>query len=228
MDLMSSIQRLLQPLRVKIATLIGRATIDEVNDQTTIQTVKIEALESEVLEGVPRVQEFGFTSRPPAGTDAIVVAVGGSRESLVVIATDHKQFRFKLGQDGESALYTSDGTVIHLKMGGEIEIQTATKITIDAPDVEITGKLKVVGATQLNSTLEVTGTSDLKSAVTVTGPLTASGAIVGATLAGGGVTATGGGDVSGGGTTLSSLKAKYNAHKHGETGTTTTVGDAPA
>lgn len=251
-------QRAIGPLKTRVLLMIGRAVLTAIKDDGGIQTVQMKALSGESFDGVPRVQEFGFSSNPPPGTDGIVVAVGGARESLVVIATDHKTYRFKNLASGESVFYTDDGTYIHLKKNGQIKVHTATKVLIEAPDVEITGNLKVggtthgVGAAQYDATLTVdgiiTGKQNISAlalvqaagysgpvaggpgaAMVTSVPIQSTAAITTtADVQAANVTASG--NVTGGGTDMATLKTAHNTHKHTATGATnpTTVPDTLA
>ncbi len=139
------IEPMLRPLRQRILSIVSRAILESVKDSGGIQMVKVSLLEGETREGLERVQNFGFTSNPPEGAEAVAVFAGGNREVGFIIACDHRQYRFKPLASGESALYTDDGTVIHLKKGGIIEVKAATKVEIDAPELELTGNLTVSG-----------------------------------------------------------------------------------
>lgn len=82
------------------------------------------------LDGLPgeknsaeMMQHFGFASRPPAGSHCVMVALGGRTGHSVVIATEHGEYRFKQLADGEVALYSMDGAVIHLKKGKIVDVQ---------------------------------------------------------------------------------------------------------
>ena len=76
MSMASAFQRLSQPLRNRVALMIGRAVLKVVNDETPLQTVQVEALPGEIIDGAERFQMYGFTSHPLEGADALVLAVG--------------------------------------------------------------------------------------------------------------------------------------------------------
>lgn len=232
-DFINFLNKAMAPLKTRVQLMVGRAVLMASKDSGGIQTWQIQGLEGETFDGVPRVQEFGFSSNPPKGTDAIMVAVGGSRESLVVIATDHKTYRFKNLETGESVLYTSDGTHIHLKKDGQIEIKTATKVTIDTADVEITGNLKVAGTSNLvgkvtaddeiEAAKDISTAMNVKAAIAVQTPLVQAGAYSGPAGGAPGVNTTEpivtsstvtASNVTGGGTDMATLKSAHNTHTH--------------
>lgn len=175
--------RLLRPLWQRMALMVGRAVLRLVDDGPGIQSVQVELLADEVRAEVERFQEYGFTSVPFPGAEVAAVAVGGSRDHLIVVAVDDRRYRMKGLQAGEVAIYTDEGDFVHLKRGGVIAVHAGTRLEIDAPLTTLTGNLHVDGS------------------VTVDGSITADGDVVGAgtslhTHVHGGVS-TGGGNTGG-------------------------------
>ncbi|MDY6789673.1 MAG: phage baseplate assembly protein [Thermodesulfobacteriota bacterium] len=89
-------------------------------------------------------QHYGFTSRPLAGAEAIVLKKGNN---IIVVASDDRRYRIAL-QDGEVAIYTNEGDSIHMKRGREIRVTTekliidaATKCQINSAQVNLSGDL---------------------------------------------------------------------------------------
>ena len=193
------------PMRRKINLMVSRAVISAIKDSKNTQFLQVSALSDEVLDDVERFSEFGFSSNPPSGTEAVLLSVGGNREHSIIVATNHRASRFKNLASGESVLYTNDGTHIHLKKGGEIEIKTSTKVFVDAPDVEFTGNALVKG------NLTVEGAIIGQTTAVITGLITGGGV---ATTAGGSVVSAG--NVTGGGTDLATIKSVFNTHTHKE------------
>lgn len=238
----SMLRRAIQPLRDRVYMIASRASLKSVDDTKGIQEVQIKGLANEDLGRVRRVQQFGFTSNPPAGTEGVMLSLGGVRGNSVIIATDNKTIRIKNLAPGESAIYTDDGTYLVLKKAGEVEVKAATTLTIDVPDsifkgnVSIEGTLSVDQATTLNDTLlvkenatfekDVIGLQNISAlTMTVTGVI-AAGGFTGPS--GGPMTATvdisttgtvTGSNVIGGGTDLAAVKSTFNTHTHPENGT---------
>lgn len=222
--LISFFQRAIKPLKDRVLSMIGRAIITAVNDSGDLQSLQIKVMAGESMEKIARFQEFGFSSNPPSGTEGILLALGGNRENAVIIATEHRAFRFKSLQSGESILYTDDGTTIHLKKNGEIELKTSLKVTIDAPDTLFKGNAKVEG------NLEVEGTSTLTEDVACLANVNVTGIVAAAGFTGpaGGTMVTTvpiettqtvtGSDMVSATTTLETLKTTYNGHTHQENG----------
>lgn len=222
-------QRAMKPIKDRLYLLAGKAIIKAVNDGAPIQELRISALAGEAMDRIARMQEFGFSSNPPAGSEGIILALGANRENLVMIATENRNVRIKNLASGEMVIYTDDGTYLHLKKSGQVELKTAVKTLIDCPDVEMTGNLLVKGDTIIEKTLlvkdDVTFDKNLlvKINAIVQGILGA-GSFTGAT--GGPVTSTQNiettANVIGGGTDLASVKSTFNGHKHIENNGTPT------
>lgn len=135
-DLENVLQRVLQPIKNRLSLMIGRAILNVIDDSQGIQFVQLSALAGETLDKIPRMQNFGFTSNPPAGSEAIVLSLGGNRENMVVVATENRDSRFKSLAAGESAQYSADGASFALKTGKKAEmIVSKLKITGDSHEL---------------------------------------------------------------------------------------------
>lgn len=84
------------------------------------------------------MQHYGFASSPLDGADALIIKQG---ESVFLIGSDDRRYRISLAP-GEVALYDSKGSKVHLKKDGLIEIESAVKVHVNAPEVVIdSGKI---------------------------------------------------------------------------------------
>jgi phage gp45-like len=144
--------KIIAPLQRKIMLMIGRAVLTTINDTDGYQKLQISLLSGDVSDDALRLQNYGFTSVPKAGADAILVCVGGSHDNGIVIACDDKRYRLKGLASGEVAIYTDEGDKIHLKRGNNIEITTTL--------LKVNGKLTVTG--NIESSGEIKG-SEVKA-----------------------------------------------------------------
>lgn len=119
----------------------SRGAINTVKDSGNIQIVQATLLDEEIRDKVERIQEFGFTSNPPADSDCVFVAIGGNRDHLIAIATDSRQYRKKSLEPGEVCIYDKKGSEIYLKKNGDIEIKPNGKVKIIG-DLEVSGEIK--------------------------------------------------------------------------------------
>lgn len=146
----------------RVQAMIGRGRVTVSNDAGSVQVLQLRLGPIEVRDSTPRLAEFGFTSRPPSGSDAVLVFLGGDRTNGVVVATGHQESRPTGLEEGESMVYdqfgkfihlTKDGGVIVQANGGPVTVNNATTVTINAaakvrmvtPLLEVTGDIKSGG-----------------------------------------------------------------------------------
>lgn len=120
--------------------MLATAVIKRVVDSFGRQNAQVEVTKGELIDDVPRMQDYGLTSNPPAeGTDALMAFLGGSREQGVIVRMDNRKFRLKDLKTGEVALYDDLGNVF--KLGREsIEVIAVTKLTASAPIMEVSAE----------------------------------------------------------------------------------------
>ncbi len=135
--MLNSINKLIAPLRTRIANMVARAVLSGVDDSTKMQILQVGLLADETREGLERFQNYGFTGVPLAGAEAVVVFAGGRRDHGLVIAVDDRRYRLRNLESGEVAVYTDQGDSIVIRRGGTIEVTASTKVILDAPAVEL-------------------------------------------------------------------------------------------
>ncbi|WP_028318967.1 phage baseplate assembly protein domain-containing protein [Desulfobulbus elongatus] len=98
----------------------------------------------ESFAGREYFQHYGFTSRPLAGAEGVLIKEGNH---IVMVASDDRRYRIAVA-DGEVAIYTDEGDHVHLKRGRVVEIETetlliraGTKVRIETPQLEATGEI---------------------------------------------------------------------------------------
>ena len=139
----------------------GRKTTG--TDTGSVQEMQVQMGGNEIRDKTPRIAEFGFSSNPPDGSDAVVVFFGGDRSQGIVIATGHQATRIKNLLPGESALYDSIGKKIYLSASGIVIEAGGQPVTIsNASAVTITSS----GPITLNGNVRVNGTITASGAVT--------------------------------------------------------------
>lgn len=102
----------------KLRLMVARGVVNLINDAGGLQQLQVEALDSEPLDGVERVQNFGMTSHPPRGSMPVLVAVAGSRDHMVAVAVDSEDHRPRGLQEGESAMYNAHGVKLLFDQDG--------------------------------------------------------------------------------------------------------------
>lgn len=156
--------RMLTGLGRRLRLLVDRAVVRIVTDSLGRQNLQVQTLADDTSDDVERFQNYGLTSVPPVGSEAIVLAIGGRREGLVAIAVEDKRCRPKGLKDGEVRLYHADGqSFISLKAGGVIEV-TGKSINYTASEsfAITTKQLDVKGPTNFTKDISVAGKSFLQ------------------------------------------------------------------
>lgn len=130
----------------RVRLMIGRGIVRLVSDAAKLQELQVELLAEEVRGRAERFQDYGFTSHPLAGAEAVVASVGGSRSHLVVIRVDDRRYRVRELEPGEVAIYTDQGDRIVLQRDGNILVQGSTLLRVECPRAEFAGDLHVEGS----------------------------------------------------------------------------------
>lgn len=121
-----AMEKMLAPLRTRLANLVSRAVLARVDDSAKLQTVQVNVLAEETRDGVERFQNYGFTSVPLEGAEAVVVFVGGRRDHGLALAVDDRRHRLSGLQPGEVAVYSETGAAVVLKADGSVEVTPGT------------------------------------------------------------------------------------------------------
>ena len=150
------VRAMLAPLQRKLAMMAARAVVRLVNDTEGRQCLQAEILKGEIRDGVERAQDYGFTSHPLPGADAVLVSVGGTREQAIAIVVDDRRYRLKL-QPGEVAMYDDLGNSVTL-MRDRVKVEAVELVEILAPEVRITAPtVTIEGDTTFTGTVTANG-----------------------------------------------------------------------
>lgn len=140
---MKDFSRHLAPLKSRVMSMLARGIVKIINDGHGIQSLQATFLQNEVRDGLERFQNFGLSSNPMPGAEAIALFLGGNKDHGIVIAVDDRKRRFKGLAAGETVLYNAvDGCHIRLMADGSIYIKSPLKVIVDAPSLECTGDIK--------------------------------------------------------------------------------------
>ncbi|WAC71112.1 phage baseplate assembly protein V [Roseateles sp. SL47] len=188
------------------ARLAFRGLLTSLQLRPKVQLASGEGLAGEQLDRVELMQQFGFTSAPPAGTQLIVLPLGGRSSAAVIVATEHGAYRFQLDQAGEACLYNQWGDFVHLRADRTIHMVSQAKVLIETDKVQINAASSVTITTPQF-------TVDASGGVALNTPTVAASHNV---TAGANITADGEVADAGGAKTMSGMRAVYNGHKHPE------------
>lgn len=113
--MIDQLKKIIAPLQRRILLMVARGVIKTVTDSSKIQKLQLSVLADEVTDKIDRIQEYGFTSRPKAGAQAVILFLGGNRDHGVVIATEDGQVRPVDLDEGESAIYSFEGYQVRMR-----------------------------------------------------------------------------------------------------------------
>lgn len=143
-----ALEKYMAPIKRRVALGIGRAILRAVSDVAGLQRVQVEALAGEVIDNAERFQQYGYTSHPHDGAEAVVLALGGNRNHPIVISVDDRRFRLLALEAGEVAIYDDLDQVVHLQRD-RILVTSPKDITVSAGEtVRIEGKRVEVYASE--------------------------------------------------------------------------------
>lgn len=114
---------------------IGRGVLRLVIEKTGLQLVQVEALKGEVLDLVEHMQPYGLASHPIPGAEAVVVAVGGSRNHPLSIVIADRRHRPAVSP-GDTKIHDNRLQIIHLHEDG-ITITTDKVVNVAAKEVRV-------------------------------------------------------------------------------------------
>lgn len=154
------VQKLLAPLQRRLRLIADRAIVTLVNDALQRQNLQLKVLADEGADDVERFQNYGHTSVPPEGSEAIVLGLGGARAGLVAIAVEHKGFRPKGLEAGDSCLYHLEGHNLTFGKDGLAALSAKSVITTaEEQTLTISPENEILGA--LHVTLNITTDADV-------------------------------------------------------------------
>jgi len=144
------VRRFLEPLKIKIQLMIGRAVLLAVDNSGKSQRLRLQFTHDEFADSVERIEEYGFDTTPPVSDSSEVayVSIAGSRGLTYVIATQVREFRPNPAlAAGEVMVYSKFGQKIHLKADGSVSIDAGTHaVNVIGSDITLTGNVNLKDA----------------------------------------------------------------------------------
>lgn len=114
-----------------IRGLVSRAVVRSTNDGGEMQTADVTTHHKTDRNGIEIVQPFGVASRPRSGGLMVVMAVGGDQGDLVGLPIGLPEDRLGGLEEGETAIYAADGSRIHIKADGTVDLLAQTKVNVN-------------------------------------------------------------------------------------------------
>lgn len=146
-----ALERFLAGIRGRIRNVVARGVVTLVRESPLLEEVQLRLLAGELRGPLERFQEYGFTSHPHPGAEAIALFHGGRRAHGLVIAVDDRRYRLLGLAEGEVALYDDLGTRIVLRRGKRVEVRATELDAVLEADalVDAGGKATVRSAGDL-------------------------------------------------------------------------------
>ncbi|MDA8049958.1 MAG: phage baseplate assembly protein [Rhodospirillales bacterium] len=129
--------------------------VSAVEDGAEAQTVTVQTADGAVRTAVEVAQPFGLASVAPAnGALCVLLAVGADPANLVALPVGCPAARMGELAAGEVAIYGADGSRVHIRAGGTIEVWGAAAVKVTTQDMTIEASQ---GGVQITGTVTVTG-----------------------------------------------------------------------
>ncbi|MGD2215151.1 MAG: phage baseplate assembly protein [Gemmatimonadales bacterium] len=113
------IDEVLRPLRLRVTDLLRRAVVKLVDDSPAQGEVQLagtgEGEDRDTADRVEHFEHYGLTTRPPVGSEAIVLHLGGASDHPVAVATAYREARPHPDDPGDVVLWDLDGQLIMLR-----------------------------------------------------------------------------------------------------------------
>ncbi len=147
---MSAFVAAIERLYQRVAMTVGRGRITTGFDSDLAQKHQVQLGADEIRDNTIRLPEYGFTSMPLPGANALVIFVGGDRSNGVIVATDDPRYRPHPLKAGEVAIYDDQGQSVYLTRTGivingaglPIKVTNTPQVRMETPLLEVTGDIK--------------------------------------------------------------------------------------
>lgn len=128
---------LVAPLKSRIMGLVSLAEVRLRKETTAFRELQLQKGGKTTPDDYQHVEPYGFTSAAGAGSEAVVLNLGGDQSQPIVILVGDRRYRLQV-EDGEVAVYHREGHKIVLR---------EDRITVEAPLVEVhtSGQVLTIG-----------------------------------------------------------------------------------
>ncbi|NOI14843.1 phage baseplate assembly protein V [Vibrio hepatarius] len=171
------IDRLLRPITRRLSAMVVRAVVVDVVEDLQRQGLQVRMDSDESGDNIERFQQYGFSSVPPADSEAIIAALKGNLAQRVALAVEKKELRPQ-GDSLDVFIYHAEGHSIQLTKDGKCIIsvtdailEATSSFTIISPETLIQGPLHVTGGISTDLGIFATGAIQSGSSITAAGIL---------------------------------------------------------
>ncbi len=162
-------------IKRRIISMVTRAIVVDVIEDLQRQAIQIAGESNESGDNIERFQQYGFSSVPPNGSEAILAALNGNLGKRIAIAVEKKELRPQ-GDSLDVFIYHAEGHSIQLTKDGKCIIsvtdailEATSSFTIISPETLIQGPLHVTGGISTDLGIFATGAIQSGSSITAAG-----------------------------------------------------------
>lgn len=142
-----------------MTTMFRRGILESIDATGAQHKATLTGIAGEKLFDVPRIKEFGFSSSPPPGSMAQILALYGRSDNAMVLGLDHKDHGPRDLGAGHVALYDAYGSLVSL-VQTKVRIVSSTLVEIVAPNIVLNGNVTLGGALGSGVPVSRQGTTD--------------------------------------------------------------------
>lgn len=125
MDFVRNVERLLHPLKIRLANMIVRGVVQLVDDSKKLQMLQIGGFEGGPLDEVENFQQYGFSSSPLPGAEVVAICPNGDRAHPLVVASGDRRHRPTGKPGGHVCLYHHTGAIVEFTETGDVVVTPA-------------------------------------------------------------------------------------------------------
>lgn len=119
---------------------IAPGTLNLTDDTGPVLRGQVSIGTMSVIDRLPIVQQFGFSSVPPAGSDVALLFLGGDKSNGAGVATNHQPTRPTGKLPGETMVYNAAGMQIYLTASGIVINSGGMPVVLNG-DLRVTGEV---------------------------------------------------------------------------------------
>lgn len=112
----------LRRLRTRVNAMVARSVVNVINDAMKTQRLQLRILSDELEDNVEHMQPYGLSFVPPAGSEAIALAVRGDRDHTVAICVQNPDERPTGNPARTGGLYTNGEWRVFVDQEGKLHL----------------------------------------------------------------------------------------------------------
>ena len=128
-DMLRVLGKMQRKLSAQLRSIARRGALTNSDSSGAGQVLQMETLADDVDE-TEHMEPYGFTSHPPAGSEGVVLHLGGDRGHPVALNVGSRGTRVTELESGEVAVYHQNGTTLRLSNDESVSLETPQGATV--------------------------------------------------------------------------------------------------